>query len=67
MQAYPSTVTLRWFQPPLPPSAWTDVFNATQLGNACWQNIFNGIQLTHPWWTRYSEDCLHLNVYSKQV
>ena len=48
------------------PGAMTDVFIANETGNACSQDP-RSIQLTHNGYTKFGEDCLHLNVYTPQV
>lgn len=47
--------------------AWSDVFEANSLGNVCIQNPVGVIVFTHPGWTKYSEDCLNLNIYAPEV
>ncbi|XP_016011806.1 neuroligin-1 isoform X1 [Rousettus aegyptiacus] len=65
------------FQPPEPPSSWSDIRNATQFAPVCPQNIIDGRlpEVMLPvWFTNnldvvssyvqdQSEDCLYLNIY----
>ncbi|XP_073088173.1 neuroligin-1 isoform X2 [Manis javanica] len=65
------------FQPPEPPSPWSDIKNATQFAPVCPQNIIDGRlpEVMLPvWFTNnldvvssyvqdQSEDCLYLNIY----
>ncbi|XP_074047036.1 neuroligin-1-like isoform X1 [Macrotis lagotis] len=67
----------RRFQPPEPPSSWSDTRNATQFAPVCPQNIIDGRlpEVMLPvWFTNnldvvssyvqdQSEDCLYLNIY----
>jgi hypothetical protein len=53
-------------QPPQPPQPWQDVFNATQLSNACIQDAKHLTDM-HPGWNKFSEDCLNLNIFAPQV
>lgn len=67
----------RRFQPPEPPSLWSDIRNATQFAPVCPQNIIDGRlpEVMLPvWFTNnldvvssyvqdQSEDCLYLNIY----
>ena len=46
------------FQPPIPNQKWDGILNATEFGPACMQNA-NGLTM--------SEDCLHLNVFTKDL
>ena len=55
-----------FFQPPQPADPWDDVFIADTLPDACPQN-FGTLALTHPFWTRFSEDCLYINVFAPNV
>ena len=52
------------FQPPQPPEPWTDVLDTSDLGYVCMQGEY-----TQPIWDMYenNEDCLNMNIYSKQV
>jgi carboxylesterase type B len=49
------------FQPPVKKSPWTGTWNATQYGPMCMQKITRGE--TWP----MDEDCLHLNVFTKNL
>ncbi|XP_043348173.1 neuroligin-1 isoform X2 [Dermochelys coriacea] len=65
------------FQPPEPPSPWSDIKNATQFASVCPQNIIEGRlpEVMLPvWFTNnldvvstyvqdQNEDCLYLNIY----
>nr|XP_014434786.1 neuroligin-1-like isoform X3 [Pelodiscus sinensis] len=67
----------RRFQPPEPPSSWSDIKNATQFAPVCPQNIIEGRlpEVMLPvWFTNnldvvstyvqdQNEDCLYLNIY----
>lgn len=48
------------FEPPVPKKAWDGILNATSYGPMCMQRT-NTVR-----WPM-SEDCLHLNVFSKNV
>jgi hypothetical protein len=53
---------LKLLQPPVPKKPWTDIFNATVDGSPCIQlNQFDESQVLG------SEDCLLLNVYTKNL
>ena len=54
-------------QNPQEPEPWNEPFYATDLGDACIQLNVSFVQLTHRGWERYSEDCLHLNIYVPEV
>lgn len=49
------------FQPPVKKSPWTGTWNATQYGPMCMQKITRGET-----WSVH-EDCLHLNVFTKNL
>ncbi|XP_062578520.1 acetylcholinesterase-like [Saccostrea cucullata] len=63
------------FRRPVPIEKWTDVFNATSLGNTCFQSpleYFKGKkgEKSEEMWnpnTNMSEDCLHLNIWVPKV
>lgn len=48
-------------QAPRPVQTWTGIRNATKEGNRCYSRDEQNFQLTG------SEDCLYLNVFTKQV
>ncbi|XP_058840741.1 juvenile hormone esterase-like [Topomyia yanbarensis] len=56
--AQPPTGELR-FQAPKPVTAWEDLLDATEDGPMCPQPAYNRSEV--------SEDCLRLNVYTKQI
>lgn len=72
--AQPPVGDLR-FRRPVPIEKWTDVFNATSLGNSCVQIPFESFQdkkgkKSEDAWnpnTALSEDCLHLNIWVPEV
>ena len=53
----------RW-RAPEEPEPWSEPLDATSLKSACVQTAVNDIQVTHPGWNDYSEDCLHLSIYT---
>ncbi len=54
-------------QAPIPADPWTDVFVADTLGDQCLQDQEGILLLTHLFWNKYSEDCLHMNIFTPQV
>lgn len=57
--AAPPVGNLRW-RPPAPPAAWEGIRDASTFGSVCLQDNFAGGY-------QGSEDCLTLNVYSKNL
>ena len=55
------------FQAPQEPDAWSSPYEAFEPGNACIQAQSLIVNFTHDGWTRYSEDCLHMDIYAAQV
>uniref|UniRef100_A0A336MV40 Carboxylic ester hydrolase n=1 Tax=Culicoides sonorensis TaxID=179676 RepID=A0A336MV40_CULSO len=47
------------FEPPVPIGNWSDIFNATKDGPHCPQGVRDDLNI------EISEDCLHLNIYSR--
>jgi carboxylesterase type B len=52
------------FANPISPEPWNGILPATELPYACMQDPAGLIWYTHPFWTKFSEDCLTLNIYS---
>jgi carboxylesterase type B len=50
------------FELPQKPEPFDDVFVADTLTDVCMQNPIGLMFMTHPFWTKYSEDCLSLNI-----
>jgi carboxylesterase type B len=48
------------FQPPVPNKRWNGILNATQFGPMCMQNYQGSDK-------NMSEDCLQLNVFTKEL
>ncbi|XP_063147408.1 cholinesterase-like [Candoia aspera] len=54
------------FQKPLPHRPWSQILEATSLGNSCPQFIFRDVPEAEVWYpkTPQSEDCLSLNIWA---
>ena len=60
--AAPPVGDLRW-QPPQPHPSWSAVRDAVEFGTPCWQNRIDGFYDRGD--IPRSEDCLHLNVWTR--
>ncbi|KAI5845481.1 Alpha/Beta hydrolase protein [Tricharina praecox] len=52
------------FQPPQPPTPWSDPVVAANFGASCWQSPFEVGLIRQPPPSRESEDCLTVNVWA---
>jgi len=55
------------FEPPRKAEPWNGEFVADTLPDLCMQNPAGLLFLTHPFWTKYSENCLTLNIVKPLV
>lgn len=62
--AAPPVGELRW-QPPQPPDPWQGVRDALAFGTPCWQPRIEGFYDRGP--IERSEDCLYLNVWTREL
>ena len=63
----PGIMNILHVKGPQEPEPWSDTLEAFEPGDACIQGTNISLGITHGGWTRMSEDCLHVNIYSKQV
>jgi len=55
------------FRPPEKHPGWAGTLPAGTVPAVCMQNPLGLISITHPLWTKYSEDCLSLNIYKPET